>query len=158
MQKQMEKAGGDNQVVLCIIKCVRCYVECFERFIEFLNKNAYIQIALTGKSFCAAAKDAFSLIMSNLARMAIVGNVGNIFSFLGMLIITLAGGGFTYYILMYTSYSTLVYSPVMPTICSIIICAMVAILVMTVYSMAIDTILQCFILDEQLHLADSQEP
>jgi len=137
----VQKAGGDNKVILMIIKCVRCYVECFERFIEFLNKNAYIQIALTGKSFCSAAKDAFSLIMSNMARMAIVGNIGNIFAFLGFLIITLSGAMFTYYILMYTTYSTIVYSPVISTICSIIICGLVALLVMTVYSMAIDTIL-----------------
>lgn len=45
IQKQAEK-GGKNKIVVMIIKCIQCYVLCFERFIEFLNKNAYIQIAL----------------------------------------------------------------------------------------------------------------
>lgn len=106
IQKQVEK-GGNNKVVLCIIKCLQCYVACFERFIEFLNKNAYIQIALQGKSFCSAAKDAFSLIMSNLARFSIVGSIGNIFQFIGVLIISFGGCAFTYCMCVYyTAIST----------------------------------------------------
>ena len=37
---------------------------------RFLNKNAYIQIALLGKKFCYAAKDAFWLILRNGLRIA----------------------------------------------------------------------------------------
>ena len=37
---------------------------------RFLNKNAYIQIALLGKKFCFAAKDAFWLIFRNALRIA----------------------------------------------------------------------------------------
>lgn len=38
-----------NQTAALILKCVQCVLWCFEKFIQFLNKNAYIQIALTGK-------------------------------------------------------------------------------------------------------------
>jgi hypothetical protein len=56
---------------------------CFERFIKFLNKNAYIQIALTGKSFCYAAKDAFWLIIRNPGKFGLVATLGGIFILIG---------------------------------------------------------------------------
>jgi len=56
---------------------------CFERFIKFLNKNAYIQIALTGKNFCMAAKDAFWLIIRNPGKFGLVSTLGGIFILIG---------------------------------------------------------------------------
>jgi len=41
--------------------CLICCVEAFEAFIKFIAHGAYIQIALTGNSFCTAAHDAFYL-------------------------------------------------------------------------------------------------
>jgi hypothetical protein len=150
IQKQVEK-GGNNKVVLAIIKCLQCYVACFERFIEFLNKNAYIQIALQGKSFCTAAKDAFSLIMSNMARFSIVGGIGNIFQAIGVVIIAFGGCAFTYCMsVYYTALATQVYSPIIPTVATGIVCSLIGLLFMIVYGMSIDTILQCFLLDETL--------
>lgn len=132
---------------------------CFERFIEFLNKNAYIQIALQGKSFCGAAKDAFSLIMSNIVRFAIVGRVGAIFQFIGVMMITLAGAFFTYAMLSYvTEFKSLVTSPLLPSIVSGVVCFVVGYLFMIVYGMGIDTILQCFLLDETLAKSTNEEP
>ena len=143
IQQQVKKAGGNNnKVTLCILKCLSCYMACFERFIEFLNKNAYIQIALTGKNFCCAAKDAFSLILSNLARFAILGPVGGTFKFIGVLIISGSGTAVCYLICTYyTNVTVNIYSPIAPTIASGIICSFIAILFMTVYGMGIDTIL-----------------
>lgn len=34
--------AGDNKCTKCLLDCLSCVVACFERFIEFLNKNAYI--------------------------------------------------------------------------------------------------------------------
>jgi hypothetical protein len=39
-------AGSENKLVMCILKCLRCCMECFERFIKFLNKQAYIQVEM----------------------------------------------------------------------------------------------------------------
>ena len=75
--------GERPQPMKCFLDCLRCYADCFERFITFLNKNAYIQIALTGKSFFPAAKDAWYLISTNVAKFGIVGGIGNIFSTIG---------------------------------------------------------------------------
>lgn len=60
---------------------------CVERIVQFINKMAYIQIALRGKNFCSAAKDGFEIAWSNPLRFAIVGGVGEIIMFLGKLMI-----------------------------------------------------------------------
>lgn len=77
---QMEKMGASqNKCTKCILNCLSCVMACFERFIRFLTRNAYIQIALTGKSFCPAAKDAFETIWANTARYSLVGGIGGAF-------------------------------------------------------------------------------
>ena len=78
--------SGDNRMTQCLLSCLSCIVACFERFVEFLNRNAYIQIALTGKSFCPAAKDAFESIWSNATRYSLVSGMGEIFTFVYSLI------------------------------------------------------------------------
>lgn len=67
LQKQMEKASGDNAVVKCVGGCIRCCLDCFHRFIKFLNENAYIQVALTGENFCTSAMMAFTCAIKNAA-------------------------------------------------------------------------------------------
>ena len=57
---------------------------------QFINKTAYIQIAIRGKSFCSAAFDGFDIVWSNAMRYAIVGGVGEIIMFLGKLMISIS--------------------------------------------------------------------
>ena len=44
----------------------------FSRFIKFLNRNAYIEISISGESFCSAAKEAMRVIWANLSTVSIV--------------------------------------------------------------------------------------
>lgn len=78
---QTKAAGGNNKCTKCILDCLSCVVACFERCIEYLNKNAYIQIALTGKNFCSAAKEAFETIWANAGRYSLVAGIGGAFNF-----------------------------------------------------------------------------
>lgn len=39
---------GDNNVLGYALRCAKYYVSCFEKFIRFLNQNAYTIMALTG--------------------------------------------------------------------------------------------------------------
>lgn len=65
--------GGlnENAVMKCGVNYCRCLIRYFEKFIRFLNSNAYIMIALTGQNFCSAAYDAFYLIFRNALKVAI---------------------------------------------------------------------------------------
>lgn len=71
--------------MFCIVKCC---LWCLEKFIRFMNKNAYIQIAINGTSFCTACKDAFLLLLSNAGRTIILAGIGAIFVFIGKMFIT----------------------------------------------------------------------
>merc|ERR1712146_519946 len=59
-----------NRVASCVLRIVKCFLWFLEKCIKFLNKNAYIQIALLGKPFCTSARAAFWLILRNAARFA----------------------------------------------------------------------------------------
>jgi len=42
------------------------------RCIKFINKNAYIEIAISGTSFITSAKEAMRLIFGNVARVSLI--------------------------------------------------------------------------------------
>ena len=44
--------------------CVKCCVWCLEKIAMFINRNAYVMIAVKGKGYCASACRAVSLIVS----------------------------------------------------------------------------------------------
>eukprot|EP00828_Plagiopyla_frontata_P009593 TRINITY_DN1495_c0_g1_i2.p1 TRINITY_DN1495_c0_g1~~TRINITY_DN1495_c0_g1_i2.p1 ORF type:complete len:641 (+),score=63.83 TRINITY_DN1495_c0_g1_i2:43-1923(+) len=152
IQKQCESSKlSENKLVQCVLRCAQCYVACLERFIEFLNKNAYIQIALSGKGFCGAAKDAMCLIIQNAGRFAVVHGIGQIFIFLGKIFICAFAtlGGYLI-ITRVEKYDEALYSTLIPTVLMLILTYTIGCLFMTVYGMAVDAILHCFLLDEEL--------
>eukprot|EP01016_Furgasonia_blochmanni_P044095 TRINITY_DN6088_c0_g1_i2.p1 TRINITY_DN6088_c0_g1~~TRINITY_DN6088_c0_g1_i2.p1 ORF type:complete len:301 (-),score=73.56 TRINITY_DN6088_c0_g1_i2:215-1039(-) len=144
-------ATKQNKVLEYVFRCLQCCMACFERFIRFLNKVAYIQIALTGKNFIGAAKDGFMLAWNNPLRFAIVQGLGDIFDFLGKIFICFLGTLFGYAIITNVKYyNTRLSSPICPSIAFMLLCYAVGRMFMSVYTMAIDTVLQCFCLDETL--------
>jgi choline transporter-like protein 2/4/5 len=87
MMKKLEK-GKDNPVIKFLWCCVNCCLKCLERFIDFLNKNSFIMIAIHGWGFCKAAKEAFLLLLRNALRVAAVNVLGDFLLFLGNLVVT----------------------------------------------------------------------
>jgi len=145
----------ENKVGGCLIKYAVCYItyclDCFERYIRFINKNAYIQIALEGKSFLGAAISAFYMIVRNGMMLILVGGLGEVFIAFGKWMIALATAGLGYIILTQVDYySTRLYSALMPAFIMLCIGFAVGALFMSVYGMAADTILQCYILTKDL--------
>lgn len=81
LQRQAKKTNNRAlQFVLCI---VHCCMWCFEKFMKFMNKNAYIQTAIYGYSFCKAARSAFFLLLRNVLRVAAVSIVADFVLLLG---------------------------------------------------------------------------
>ena len=48
-----------NPVARVIFCCVDCCLCCLEKCLKFVSKQAYIQTAIHGSSFCTGCKDAF---------------------------------------------------------------------------------------------------
>ena len=151
------EAGENSKVIACLLKIAICFINCFERFIKFLTKNSYIQTAIMSSNFCTAAKDAFFLVLRNCARFLTLGSIGDVFMFFGKVLIVLGSAFFGYMLITrWDRYDDKLTSPFLPTIVFCIIAYLIAALFMIVYGMATDTILHCFIADEELNSSDGR--
>ncbi|OAF67652.1 Choline transporter-like protein 3 [Intoshia linei] len=77
--------AAKNPVAQFLLKCCICCLWCLEKFIRFLNKSAYVIIAIESIHFCGAARKAFQIITSNVIRVAALNMVGAFVIFLGKL-------------------------------------------------------------------------
>ncbi|KAM9845438.1 choline transporter-like protein 5-A [Aulostomus maculatus] len=82
--------GVDNSLSRFLLCCLRCCFWCLEKFIRYMNRNAYIMVAIYGKNFCTSAREAFLLLMRNVVRVAVLDRVTDFLLFLGKVLI--AGG------------------------------------------------------------------
>lgn len=151
IQKKVYKdASESNFAVKCMCGCVSCLVWCFKKCIEFLGKHAYIQIAMTGDSFCTASKASFKLILENAARFSVSGGLGVVFSFLGKISVTVLSSYIGYLIITKWGYiSDELSNPVPPTVVFIIVSYVVASIFISVYDMACDSIIHAYLIDEE---------
>ena len=105
-QQAMVKAttgGGDSPAakVTEILCCAgQCCLWCIEKCIKFLNKNAYIYVALKGEAFCTAAKNVFQLIVSNVRRVAWLSMISGMVVMLSVAAITAGVVVCGYFLLM----------------------------------------------------------
>ncbi|XP_077339612.1 choline transporter-like protein 4 [Lithobates pipiens] len=79
--------GAQNPCTRFLMCCLKCCFWCLEKFIKFLNRNAYIMIAVYGKNFCVSAKNAFKLLMRNIVRVVVLDKVTDLLIFFGKLIV-----------------------------------------------------------------------
>ena len=153
------KLNKTNPVVKVILCCTSYLLDCLERFIKFISKNAYIQIAITGKNFCSAAWNAFILILKNALRFGTANSIGFIFNVLGVAFITAANGLIVYVLIHYVeAYKGLAVNWVTPCIVGALEGMMIGSMFMSVFSFASDTILQSFLVDEELNRPDGSRP
>ena len=80
--EKMVDATGNNGCTKCLIGCCRCCLACFDRFIRYLNRNAYIYCALSGEGFCSSAINSFILILKNAAKFGFVEGIAGCFMFI----------------------------------------------------------------------------
>lgn len=86
----------DSSIAKAVFCCCQCCFICLEKCMRFINKNAYIQTAIFGSSFCTSAKEAFFLILRNAARVAAISYVSGGVVFVGKVFITTLTTGLSY--------------------------------------------------------------
>uniref|UniRef100_A0A8C7YWP5 Choline transporter-like protein n=1 Tax=Oryzias sinensis TaxID=183150 RepID=A0A8C7YWP5_9TELE len=89
--------GAQNKFAKFLLCCLKCCFWCLEKIIKFLNRNAYIMVAIYGKNFCTAAKDAFFLLLRNMIRVAVLDKVTDFLLFLGKLLVVGLVGVFAFF-------------------------------------------------------------
>lgn len=73
-----------------ILRACQCCLACFEGFIQYLSKNAYIVISMNGSSFCTAGKRAYQLLSKNSMRVFAINSIGDFVLLLGKVFVVTA--------------------------------------------------------------------
>uniref|UniRef100_A0A4W5NW77 Choline transporter-like protein n=1 Tax=Hucho hucho TaxID=62062 RepID=A0A4W5NW77_9TELE len=151
--------AAQNPCARFLMCCLKCCFWCLEKFIKFLNRNAYIMIAVYGKNFCVSAKNAFMLLMRNIVRCITYLNEWNLYPILlfsGVLAffffsgrIRLPGSNFRTEMLNYYW---------MPIIVVVVGAYLIAHGFFSVYNMCVDTLFLCFLEDLERHDGTMQKP
>jgi len=148
LKKQLESTGAaNNRIVEMTTSCTQCCLACLERIVQFINKTAYILIALKGDNFCASAKQGFEIAWSNPIRFAVVAGIGSVIMFIGKLLIACGTTGAVYAFINYTTYAK-VLSPLLFLVLVFVYSYAIGVVFMIVYDLGMDTLLICFIVDE----------
>uniref|UniRef100_A0A665UFL6 Choline transporter-like protein n=1 Tax=Echeneis naucrates TaxID=173247 RepID=A0A665UFL6_ECHNA len=135
---------AQNPVARFILCCMKCCLWCLEKFIKFLNRNAYIMIAIYGKNFCVSAKNAFSLLMRNVVRVVVLDKVTDLLLFFGKLLVVGGVGKDDFRAL---TRATVVFGSYL-----------IALGFFSVYSMCVDTLFLCFLEDLERNDGSLQKP
>ncbi|KAM9947507.1 hypothetical protein ACTFIT_000831 [Dictyostelium discoideum] len=147
--------GKEAYLARFIVRCLNCIFGCFERFIKFLDKNAYIMVSIYGYSFCQGAKRGFQLVLTNILRVAAVNLVSSFLMFLGRVFITAATVGISLYLLK--EHENLSFY-IIPVILIGFIAFAISTGFMSVYDMSIDTMLLCFCEDCERNDGSPERP
>ena len=135
-----------NSFVKCLVKCMRCCLACFEKFIKYINRNAYVLIASHGYSFFQGSVQSFNLILRNPIRAAAVDKVGDFTLFLGKVFISALVGGLS---LVWFYNMTEVTFYIIPTVFVVVLSFFISGAFTSVFEMGIDASFICALEDEE---------
>jgi len=135
----------------CLTCCCRCCLDCVNRFIKFINQNAYVQIALLSENFCTSAVNGLCLVLKNMAAFAFTGSIGGFFMFIGKVTISTGTTCIAYAILVEWPYmERQILSPLTPCIVVFLISYVIASVFMSLFATGTRAIIQSFLVDVEL--------
>uniref|UniRef100_A0A8C5DPV7 Choline transporter-like protein n=1 Tax=Gouania willdenowi TaxID=441366 RepID=A0A8C5DPV7_GOUWI len=141
--------GANNKCAKFMLSCMKCCFWCLEKCIKFLNRNAYIMIAIYGKNFCTSAREAFFLLMRNIIRVAVLDKVTDFLLFLGKLLIVGIVGIFSFFFFSGRIRAVEDAAPSLnyywvPILTVVVGSYLIAHGFFSVYAMCVDTLFLCF--------------
>ncbi|XP_038068039.1 choline transporter-like protein 1 isoform X1 [Patiria miniata] len=152
---QIKLKGSEGSIGKFVLRCLSCCLWCLEKFLKFLNENAYIVIAIEGGGFCSSARKAFIILLSNVLRVAAINCVGDFVLFLGKLAVV-AVTAVCGLAIMGTMPQLNFYA--VPIFVACIFAYLVASAFMSIYEMAVDTLLLCFCEDVRINDGSPEKP
>uniref|UniRef100_A0A8C3DN68 Choline transporter-like protein n=1 Tax=Corvus moneduloides TaxID=1196302 RepID=A0A8C3DN68_CORMO len=155
--------AAENKFAKFLLSCLKCCFWCLEKFIKFLNRNAYIMIAVYGTNFCTSARNAFFLLMRNIIRVAVLDKVTDFLFFLGKLLIVGSVGILAFF--FFTQRIKLVQDTApslnyywVPILTVIVGSYLIAHGFFSVYGMCVDTLFLCFCEDLERNDGSPERP
>jgi len=144
---QLQKFDKDNKIIKLFACIGECCLQCLERFLEFVNKNAYIQTAMQGTCFCSSAKTAFSLLLRNCLRVGALATITTIFNNIGKLFIAVVTGLICALIIQGGDLANVADAPIFSVTIITILAFGIASAFIDVWDIVVGSIFQCFCMD-----------
>uniref|UniRef100_A0A8C5K062 Choline transporter-like protein n=1 Tax=Jaculus jaculus TaxID=51337 RepID=A0A8C5K062_JACJA len=154
---------AQNSLSKFIQCCLKCCFWCLEKMVKFLNRNAYIMIAIYGKNFCRSTRDAFHLLMRNIIKVAVTDEVTHFILLLGKLLVS-GLIGLLAFLLFTQRLSVIVEGPTslnyywVPLLTVVLGSYLIAHGFFSVYAMCVETIFICFLDDLERNEGSSSRP
>jgi len=95
MAKQFKSESNDpvNMASRALLYCCTCCLGCFTKVMELVNEMVYVEIAISGRSYCGASQKVWKRMLTNSIVFATISGITNVVKVLGVIVI---GGGGTY--------------------------------------------------------------
>ncbi|XP_003700774.2 choline transporter-like protein 1 [Megachile rotundata] len=148
LHAKFEKNKETSPCAQCGLKCCICCFYCLEKFIRYMNHNAYTVVAIEGTHFCNAAKIAFTTLVSNALQIAVINGVGDFILFLGKCFVTAATGSIG---LLFMKQDPRLYFYAAPIFVTCVFAFFIAHSIISLYETVIDTLFLCICEDKQLN-------
>ncbi|BFF97733.1 CTL-like protein 1 [Drosophila madeirensis] len=144
------KKGEDkgSECAACCLKCCICGFWLLEKFIRFLNHNAYTVVAIESINFCPAAGIAWNAMATNVLQVATINSVGDFILFLGKVVVAALSGLIGIFMLKDKPGLNFYMAPV---ILIIIFSFFIAHIILSLFEMVVDTLFLCVCEDKQIN-------
>jgi len=154
LDKETKDAQKKSVALRVVMKCAQCCLRCLEKFLKYITRNAYIIIAIKGKSFCSATKEAFGLLFSNMSTFAVAEAITHFIMLLSKVAITIS---VTFCFFLYVSNNsdyeiygkTPLSNEFIPVLVVLLVTYLVASTFMEVFHLAVGTVIICFCIDKE---------
>ncbi|XP_026328516.1 CTL-like protein 1 isoform X2 [Hyposmocoma kahamanoa] len=146
--KLTARSEKGSECAKCGLKCGICCFYCLEKFIRYLNHNAYTIITIERVHFCKAAAKAFSTLVNNALQVATINSIGDFILFLGKCIVTAVTGIIG--LLLLKRNSDLHFFAV-PTLVICIYSFFIAHCILSLYEMVVDSLFLCVCEDRNMN-------
>lgn len=144
------KKGEDkgSECAACCLKCCICGFWLLEKFIRFLNHNAYTVVAIESINFCPAAGIAWNAMATNALQVATINSVGDFILFLGKIVVAAISGLIGIFVLKDMPGLNFYMAPV---ILIIVFSFFIAHIVLSLFEMVVDTLFLCVCEDKTIN-------
>ncbi|KAA0168889.1 hypothetical protein FNF27_01969 [Cafeteria roenbergensis] len=157
------RRGNKDSTFLRAVGCLCwCCFWCLDCCMRYVNRNAYVMVALSKQSFCPSTVMAFSYIARNFLRVGALTGMSTVFLFIGKLFVagitTAIGFAVFTMVPMYADETSADYvaSPFWPCLVIFGVSYTIGSLFMSVYAIAIDAMLMCYLYNEDWGFVDSE--
>ncbi|XP_055912747.1 choline transporter-like 1 [Eupeodes corollae] len=144
------KKGEDkgSECAACCLKCCICGFWLLEKFIRFLNHNAYTVVAIESINFCPAAGIAWNAMATNVIQVATINSVGDFVLFLGKLVVAALTSLIA--IIMLKDRTDLNFY-IAPVIIIAVFAFFIAHIILSLFEMVVDTLFLCVCEDKTIN-------